>query len=162
MSANGEQLWARFEEYLAAESLDLDDIEVTGGGKGKVIRVTVDGADGVDVGRLARLSRGMARMLDEDEPFADAYTLEVTSPGLERKLRRPSHYAKSIGRVVVATTTTEVDGATAHRGTIVAADDDGFVVEVNGTNRTIRFDEVAKARTVFEWGAKPKPGTKSG
>lgn len=156
------QLWDRVSAYLAAEALELDDLEVSGSGRGKVIRVIVDGPEQVDVDRLARLSRGLSRMLDEDEPFPGAYTLEVSSPGLERTLRRPEHFAKSVGRVVTVKTAHEVDGATAHRGTVVATTDDGFVVEVNGANRTIRFDEVAKARTVFEWGPKPKPGTKSG
>ncbi len=162
MATNPDKLWARLEDYLGAESLELDDLEVTGGGKGKVIRVTVDGELPVDVGRLARLSRGMARMLDEDEPFEGPYTLEVTSPGLERKLRRPSHYVKSIGRMVSVKTVSEVDGATSHKGEVVATTEEGFVVEGESWRRTIRYDEVAKARTVFVWGTSPKPGKKSG
>jgi len=101
-------------------------------------------------------------MLEADEPFAGSYTLEVSSPGLERKLRRPAHYAKSIGRLVSVKTIGEVDGATSHKGTVVATTDDGFVVEAGGSQRTIRFDDVAKARTVFEWRPSPKPGKRSG
>lgn len=162
MVSTGEgQFWSRVEDYLAAESLELDDLVVAGGGRSRVIKVIVDGEQ-VDVDRLAAVSRGLSRMLDADDPIDGSYTLEVSSPGLERSLRRPSHYAKSVGRLVNVKTTHEVDGMTAHKGTIVAVTDDGFVLEVDGVQRTIRYEDVAKARTVFEWGPQPKPGKKSG
>jgi ribosome maturation factor RimP len=155
------QLWSRIEDYLGAESLELDDLVVAGGGRGKVIKVIVDG-ERVDVDRLAAVSRGLSRMLDADDPIDGSYTLEVSSPGLERSLRRPNHYAKSVGRLVNVKTTHEIDGTSAHKGTILAAEEDEFVLDVAGSRRTIRYEDVAKARTVFEWGPRPKPGKKSG
>ncbi len=68
-----------------------------------MLRVTVDGHE-VDLDRLAEVSRGLSRLLDDETDLQDAYQLEVTSPGLERKLRRPTHYEKSVGREVVVKT----------------------------------------------------------
>ena len=73
---------------------------------------------------------------------------------MERKLRRPRHFSKSVGREVIVKTT---DG-TKLRGTLVAATDDAFQVEVNGVEHGIRYEAVATARTVFTMPAKAKPG----
>ena len=93
-------IWTVVEPYLAAERLELDDVELLGRGPGTLLRVVVDGED-VNIDRLADVSRGISRLLDNETELVDAYRLEVTSPGLERDLRRPSHYAKSVGREVV-------------------------------------------------------------
>ena len=100
MTTTVSDIWSVVEPYLAAERLELDDVELHGRGPGTLLRVVVDG-DGVDVDRLADVSRGLSRLLDNETDMSDSYRLEVTSPGLERSLRRPSHYAKSVGREVV-------------------------------------------------------------
>lgn len=161
MSGTVERLWEAIEPFVAEEGIELDDLEVVGSGHASIVRVTIDAGDGsgsVDVDRIARISRSVSRMLDEDDPVSGSYTLEVTSPGLERKLRRPRHYEKSIGRAVKVKTMQPVDEATNHRGTLVASDDKGFVLEVDGEERSIAFDDVVSARTVFVWEKNPKPG----
>ena len=161
MSGTVERLWEAIEPFVAEEGIELDDLEILGSGNASIVRVTIDSADGggsVDVDRIARISRSVSRMLDEDDPVAGSYTLEVTSPGLERKLRRPRHFQKSIGRVVKVKSVKPVDDATNHRGTIVASDEDGFVVDIDGQQRSIAFDNVVTARTVFVWEKNPKPG----
>ena len=161
MATQTEMLWEACEKYLAAEDLELDDLEIAGKGPA-VVRVTIDADGGVGVDRLARVSRVLSRMLDETDPFEGAYTLEVTSPGLERKLRRPRHYHKSLGSDVKVKSKVEIDGARAHRGILESVDEEGFVVTVDNTARRIDFEQVQLARTVFEWKKTPKPGKKSG
>lgn len=146
--------------YLAAERLELDDLELLGQGKSRVLRVVVDGEDlGVD--HLAQLSRGISRLLDHESDLDGSYTLEVTSPGLERKLRRPSHYRKSIGRELTAKTRVEIDDQRRHEGTLVDADESGFVMDIEGDRRRIEYDQVRSARTVFRWERAPRPGKKA-
>ncbi len=151
-----EGLWKPLERHLAAEGVELDDLELTGGGA--VLRVTVDAPDGVDIDRIAALARSMSRLLDDQDPLAGPYSLEVSSPGLERPLRRPAHWLKSVGRQVKVKTSTP--GADSHvlKGTIAAADEDGFELDSAGTAVRISYDEVASARTVFNWERAPKPG----
>ena len=153
-----ERLWGLLEPYLAAEGVELHDLEMRGRGKGTVLRVTVDVEGGIGVDRVAGLSHGLGRILDEDDLVAGSYTLEVSSPGLERRLRRPQHYRKSVGRDVKVKTSAPVGGNTTHRGVLGEVDDAGFVVMVGETPLRIGFGEVESARTVFTWKTGAKPG----
>lgn len=149
MSSVQERLWDRIDPYVSAEGIELDDVEVLGGGQ--IVRVTVDAQDALGVDTIADLSRGISRLLDEDDPIKGSYTLEVSSPGLERKLRRPRHYDKSVGKMIKVKTHAEIDGARNHRGSLVASDETEFTIEIEGSERTIPYDDVASARTVYVW-----------
>lgn len=152
----GDRLWKLLEGYVGAEGVELDDVVLAGQGKGRVLRVVVDADGGVSLDLIADLSRGLGRVLDEEDAIGGPYTLEVTSPGLERKLRRPAHYRKSVGREVKVKTSVPVDGETAHRGVLDEADDTGFSLRVDGTVRRIAFGDVKSASTVFTWNEKAK------
>jgi ribosome maturation factor RimP len=159
VSSVAERLWERIDPYLAAEGVELDDVEVLGGGQ--IVRVTVDANGGLGVDTIADLSRGISRILDDEDPMSGSYTLEVSSPGLERRLTRPRHYEKSIGREVKVKTHAEIDGERNHRGVLVAADDRSFTLEVDGQPQTIDYGAVASARTVFVWERAGRPGKDS-
>lgn len=147
-------------DYLEAERLELDDLEMKGQGRGRILRVVIDGPD-VGLNHLSSLSRGISRMLDHESEIDEPYTLEVTSPGLERKLRRPSHYGKSIGREITVKTRQDIEGEHRHEGVLVESDDQGLVLDVDGENLRIEFEDVRSARTVFRWERAPKPGKKA-
>ena len=83
--------------------------------------------------------------------------MEVSSPGLERKLRRPRHYEKAVGETVRVKTRDEIDGERLHSGTLTETDDESFVVDVDGAQRRIAYGDVTSARTVFEWDKTAKP-----
>lgn len=160
MGSLTDRLWADVESYVAAERIELDDLEVLGDGPTKIVRVTLDG-EGLGVDRIAELSRGLSRMLDDLDPFDGAYTLEVSSPGLERKLRRPRHYEKSIGSEIKVKTFAPVDGERTHTGMLTAAEAKSFTIDDAGQERQIQYDAVASARTVFVWQKAARPGTRS-
>ncbi len=150
-------IWNLVEPYLAAERLELDDLELSGQGGGRILRVTVDG-DNITIDRLAELSRGLSRLLDNETDIDGRYQLEVSSPGLERKLRRPTHYLKAVGREVV-TKVADGDTKTTLRGRLAAADDESFTIEVEGgEDRVVSYADVITAKTVFRWEKSPKPG----
>lgn len=138
------------EPLLARQSLALYDIELSG----SQLRITVTGPDGVDLDAIAHATRSISVALDEHDPIPSRYTLEVSSPGLERPLRTPAHFAGAVGTVVSVKTHAEVDGQRRIKGELTAADDDGITVG----DHTLRYDDIEKARTVFEWGPAPKPG----
>lgn len=142
--------------YLGAESVELYDLELIGRGKAKTLRVTVDVTGGVDVDRLAELSRGLSRLLDEDETLAGPYSLEVTSPGLERRLRRPEHYRGAVGSEVIVKTR---EGETV-RGELEASTGDTVTLRADGATQQIHLEDVKSARTVFRWQGTAKPGGK--
>lgn len=154
-----EQIWGLVGPYVAAEGVELDDVEVLGGGR--LLRVVVDSNEALGVDRLADLSRGIARLIDADDPFSGPYTLEVTSPGLERKLRRPEHFQKALQSDVHIKTFSKIADDRHHRGVLVAADADGIVVDADGDDRRIEMSDISSARTVFVWEKGAKPGKKA-
>lgn len=153
---NETQLWELLERYLAAEGLELDDLEWAG----PVLRVTIDAEEGVDVERIAETARSLSRLLDHEGELTGAYTLEVSSPGLERKLRRPAHFTKAVGREVKIRTKKDIDGARNHRGLLEAFDDGVCVVVIDGKRRKVSIDDIGSAKTVFHWNRGAKPGGK--
>ena len=156
MTTQKEQLWGLIEPYLAAERLELDDLELVGQGRGRILRVYVDG-EGVDIDRLADVSGGISRLLDAESDLEGSYQLEVSSPGLERKLKRPAHYLKSVGREVVVKM--DRDGQTqTHRGVIKDAAEDRFTLAAEDGEHTVEYSQVKSARTVFRLEKAPKPG----
>jgi ribosome maturation factor RimP len=148
------------ETFLAAEGVELDDLAMMGGGRARILKVVVDADGGLGLDRIADLSRGLSRLLDENDTVNGPYTLEVSSPGLERKLTLPAHYQKSVGREVVVTTGEAIGGENTHRGTLEAVAPGGVTVRVGEEAREIAFDQVTRAQTVFRWEAKAKPGGK--
>lgn len=156
MSDLEERIWALVEPYLAAERVDLDDVEIHGGGK--LLRIVVDADRPLELDHIAALSRGIGRLIDDEDPLPGSYTLEVTSPGLERSLRRPQQFVKSVGRQVAVKTYAPIENARQHKGLLTDAGDDGIVVEVDGRSRSIAYEDIASARTVFVWEKGEKPG----
>ena len=149
-------IWDVVEPYLAAERLELDDLELAGQGRGRILRVTVDGED-LTIDRLASLARGLSRLLDHETELEGQYQLEVSSPGLERKLRRPLHYQKSLGRELVAKVTLGETKATI-RGVLAGANESSFTIEADDGSRVVSYEDVITAKTVFRWEKAPKPG----
>lgn len=149
-------IWDVVEPYLAAERLELDDLELAGRGQGRILRVTVDGED-ITVDRLASLARGLSRLLDNETDLEGQYQLEVSSPGLERRLKRPSHYQKSLGRELVAKVSLGKTKATI-RGVLAHANDDSFTIEAENGPSVVSYEDVITVKTVFRWEKAPKPG----
>lgn len=146
-----DRLWGLFEPYLAAEKIELDDLALQGTGKGTTLRVVVDAPGGVDLDRISDLAHHLSRLLDHQTDLSGPYNLEVTSPGLERKLHRPAHFQKSCGREVVLKLT---DGTPGCRGTLVSADQHGISVQPeDGSTLSFSYPQIKEARTVFHWGA---------
>lgn len=143
---------------LESQSLEVLDVEIDGGH----LRITVDRPGGVDLDAIAAATRAVSRALDEDDPIPSRYTLEVSSPGLERTLRRPDQFTRALGERVNVKTVPGSDGDRRITGTLVSADESGFVLRDDATQseRTVAYDEVERARTVFDWGPAPRPGKK--
>jgi ribosome maturation factor RimP len=148
--------------------LDLYDLEYRGG----TLRITVDapvgdepadepaGKRGVDLETIALATRLISRELDHEDPVPGHYTLEVSSPGLERTLRTPAHFVRSIGATVAVRLRDIGEGGERRlTGTLEAADDDSITVRPDeGEARTVPYTHIDRAKTVFVWGPTPKPG----
>lgn len=134
--------------------IELYDVERAGG----ILRVTVDRPGGVSLDQVAEATRRISRILDEHDPVPGRYTLEVTSPGLERNLRTPEHFRRAVG-MTASLRVRGADGAQRVRGTIVSTDDDGVTLAPadGGPTTQVAFSTIDRARTVFEWGGAERP-----
>lgn len=154
-----ERVEALVASLLSESDLDAElyDVEHAGG----TLRVLVDRPGGVDIDTLTELSRKISAALDEEDPLPGRYVLEVSSPGLERPLRTPRHFAAAIGSAVRIRTFDDLDGTRRVAGTILDAGDESLTVECDdGETRAVRYTDIERARTVFEWQRGEKPGTK--
>src|SRR5215213_11012600 len=138
--------------------LDLYDVDLTGSGRARILRVMVDRDGGVDLEAIAAATQAVSPLLDApplDAAIPGPYALEVSSPGLERPLRTPAHFARAVGETVsVKTRAVDDHGARRVRGVVTGADDAGFALTLeDGTSERIDYGDVTQARTVFEWGA---------
>lgn len=134
---------------LEEHGLELYDLELTGG----VLRVLVDREGGADIGTISKFARALSNALDEHDPIDGNYTLECSTPGLERPLRTAAHFRRAVGDQVKVKTHAQVDGDRRVEGAVTAADDDAVTVTAaDGSERTLRYDEIERARTVFVWG----------
>lgn len=143
---------------VADLGLDLYDCEFAGG----TLRIAIDtppGSEGgVDLDTIALATRLVSRELDHTDPVPGRYTLEVTSPGLERSLRLPEHFQREIGKSVTLRLRELVEGRRRLQGELVHADDHGIRVRVDDVDLAITYPQIDRARTVFVWGPAPKPG----
>lgn len=147
------------EPLLASSDLELVDVEVERG----VLRLSLDRPGGIDLEAIAEISPVITAALDDADPISESYHLEISSPGLERPLRTPEHFARFIGSKVTVRTLPGVDGERRVTGVLSDADDTGIQVQAEGASepRPILYTQIERARTVFEWGPAPKPGKAS-
>jgi ribosome maturation factor RimP len=143
---------------LAHSGLDLYDVELVPG----ILRVTVARPGGVDLDTLAAASETVSHWLDEHDPMPGRYTLEVSSPGLERRLRTPAHFKGAVGETVTLRITPDEGSAERVTGTLQAATDDGVQLSTESGTRSAPYEEVERARTVFAWGSTAKPSPSKG
>jgi ribosome maturation factor RimP len=140
---------------LAARGLDLVDVEL----HGAQLTVFVDREGGVGLDELGEATRDVSAALDDLDPMPGRYTLSVSSPGLERRLRTPAHFARAVGETVTARIDAGTDEVRRVTGTLAAADETGCTLagpEVPDGEMRIDYDRIERARTVFEWGPQPR------
>ncbi len=142
---------------LAPLGLELVDVELRSG----TVRVVVDSGNGTDLDAIAQATRAVSTVLDTHDPMpGQRYTLEVSSPGVERPLRTARHFIRAVGETVTIRTTTGSQGDRRVTGRVASADADGFVLEGDDLpegGRHFSYTEVERARTVFDWGGQPRP-----
>jgi len=112
-----------------------------------VYRVYITHPDGVTLDLCADISNQLSPYLDLHPPITGKYFLEVSSPGIERKLTKPNHYKQSIGEKV----SLKIIGGNKLKGIIKSADDNGITVETKHGDESYVYHEILKAKTYFEW-----------
>jgi ribosome maturation factor RimP len=138
---------------VEAAGLELWDVTYRKEGGRMVLRVVVVGrGGGPDLDTISEVSERLSRRLDL-EGFGDRrYSLEVSSPGLERRLKEPRHFLRSVGERVRVKTVEPLGGERVFEGALVSADAEAIVIASDDGELRVPYANVASARTVFEWG----------
>ncbi|MGD9624787.1 MAG: ribosome maturation factor RimP [Arcobacter sp.] len=134
---------------LAVESLGakLYDISTVKEHDKNIFRVSVTAEGGVSLDKCAEISRMISPILDVNEPMSGEYVLEVSSPGIERKLKKKEHFIASVGeKVRVKDFSTEV-----YKGQLIYADNEKIVIKTEFGEDELSYDSILAASTYFEW-----------
>src|SRR5580692_11094908 len=142
---DADRLTRLLEPVVHALDMDLEGIRVTAAGRRRILRVVVDTDGGVSLDDIARASRELSLKLDAAAEMGDQpYTLEVSSPGVDRPLTQPRHWRRAIGRLVVVplkvgTDASDGTGAASAEGRIISTDASGVTVEHDGEARVFSY-----------------------
>ena len=151
MAGTAELIASAIAPLLRTENLDLEALEITPVGKRRVIRVLIDGDGGISLDQVADVSKAVSAELDRlDESGSlgqTPYVLEVSSPGVDRPLTLARHWRRNISRLVSCSM---LDGSTV-LGRIIAIDEDSAQLQVEGVERSIRYEDVKKAHVEIEF-----------
>ena len=133
--------------YLEFQGADLVDLQLTGSPRRRTLRVDVESTNGITVDDCARLSRGIADVLDTHDPISGRYILEVSSPGLDRLLKSDRDYERAVGRTVKVV----LEGGRVLIGQLTRYDRSELMLAVGGEPRGVPAAEVRKANLHFEF-----------
>ncbi len=133
MAAGLEAIRSIIERVASSLGLEVVELDLRGGGKSRMLRITIDKPAGVTHEDCANLSREVGTILDvEDAVPGSSYTLEVSSPGLDRKLVRPADYQRFVGSRVKLTTREPVEGSRHFEGRLESANGNRITLDVSG------------------------------
>ena len=127
------------------KGVEIVTIEVTGSKKSPTIRVYIDTENGVGFDELTQAQSWIDETLERIDPFPGAYMLEVSSPGIDRPLRTPEHFARFVGQTAVVKTLKAIEGRSQFTGTIIRATEELITLEDQGTLFEIPFDLIKRS-----------------
>ena len=144
----GDELKKLLEPTIEGLGYELTDLEVRLGGKGGLVRLTIDKSDGIDLEDCEKVSHAVSALLDVEDPVAGNYSLEVSSPGLDRKLTKAEHFQRFEGETLKVSMRFPIEGRRRFRGTLVSSNEENIVVEVDGESHSLPLVMIDTARLV--------------
>jgi len=137
----------QIEKIVKANGADFYGTETVQENDSTVFRVYITKEGGVTLDLCAEISNELSVFFDVNPPMHGAYFLEVSSPGIERKLELPKHFISAVGERVKF----KINGGDKERGLITSADNSGFTIEKKGEEVRFEYSNISKAKTYFEW-----------
>ncbi|HXG31413.1 MAG TPA: ribosome maturation factor RimP [Thermodesulfobacteriota bacterium] len=136
---------------IQEEGLELVDIEYRREGRGKVLRIYIDKEGGVTIGDCTKISRELGVLLDIHDVVPGPYTLEVSSPGLNRALKKPRDFERFKGRKVRIKTRSSIEGRVFFIGRLLDFTDNMASVDVDGRTYLIPYEEIERANLELDF-----------
>jgi ribosome maturation factor RimP len=144
----GEELTRLLEPTIEQLGYELADLELKLAGRDSLIRVFIDKPEGVGLEDCETVSRQVSAVLDVEDPVPGHYVLEVSSPGLDRKLTKPAHYRRYVGDDIRVQLRFPIEGRRKFRGRLAAASDETIQIEVDGQLHELPIATIDTARLV--------------
>jgi len=149
------RIWELAAPLAADEGMEIVDIELRheGSGSGRILRLYLDKEGGPNMDELSRVSHGLSEVLDEHDVIEGAYTLEVSSPGINRPLKRPEHFAKFVGKKVRVRTRDLIQGRRSFLGQLLEVGADKICINQDGTKCEIPLSMIERSNYEHDWSA---------
>ena len=144
----GEELMKLLEPAVEQLGYELSDIEVKLGGRDGIVRLFIDKADGVGLEDCEAVSRQVSALLDVEDPLPGHYVLEVSSPGLDRRLTKVAHFQRFMGEDIRVTLRVPIEGRRNFCGALRGADEENIEVEVDGESHQLPIATIQSARLI--------------
>ena len=144
-----DELGELLEPTIARLGYELSDLELRLSGGSGVVRVFIDHPDGIGLDDCEKVSLAVSALLDVEDPVPGNYDLEVSSPGLDRKLTKPEHFQRFAGETVKVEMRFPIEGRKRFRGQLLTVDDENIVVDVDGVSHTLPMATIDTARLVW-------------
>lgn len=144
----GEELTRLLEPTIEQLGYELADLELRLAGRDSVVRVFIDKPEGVGLEDCETVSRQVSAVLDVEDPVPGHYVLEVSSPGLDRKLTKPAHYQRYVGDDIRVQLRFPIEGRRKFRGKLLAANEQTIQMEVDGLAHELPIATIETARLV--------------
>jgi ribosome maturation factor RimP len=139
------RVWQIAEPMVVEEGMEIVDVEFRRESQGMVLRLFLDREGGVRLDDLARVSRQLGDLFDVQDAVPGVYTLEVSSPGINRRLRRPDHFGRYIGQKVRIRAVAPIEGRRSFAGVLEGVQEDGVRIADQAGSHFIRFADIAQA-----------------
>lgn len=162
MEATVARIWELAAPVVEAQGLEIIDIEFRpeGSRKGRVLRLYLDKEGGPNMDDLSRVSGELSGLLDAHDVIEGAYTLEVSSPGINRPLKRPEHFVPFVGKRIRVRTRELIRGRRSFLGPLLEVATDKITVNQDGTRCEIPFSLIEKSNYEHDWSAEHAAGSK--
>ncbi len=134
-----------------SEGIEIVEVELKGGGNNQVLRISIDKPEGVSHADCELISHQVGTILDVEDVVPGRYTLEVSSPGVERKLLKPADYEKFQGKKARITLREPIDSRRHWEGVLAGVHDGVVELSTGGGPVRFRLDQISKANLKFEW-----------
>lgn len=149
------RVWRAVDPLVADEGMEIVDIDYRREGRGNVLRFYLDRAEGgVTIDELSTMSRRLGDLIEVHDLVPGSYTLEVSSPGVNRRLRQPDHFRRYLGKKVRVRTVESSEGRRAFLGVLQEVRPDGIVCALSDGERFVAFDDISQANYEHEF---PEP-----
>jgi ribosome maturation factor RimP len=162
MDATIARIWALAAPLAENQGLEVFDIELKPEGTrgGRVLRLYLDKAGGPNMDELSRVSRELSDLLDANDIVDGAYTLEVSSPGINRPLKRPEHFVPFVGKNIRVRTREMINGRRSFLGQLLEVSKEKIALSQDGARCEIPFAQIEKSNYEHDWSAAYAAGSK--